>query len=137
MSSQTMEGAYVLCGCFIKDLEKFTVYGVLKMYEGGDIVKVRRTPDCPFELVAVLGSGVTKEEARAKANEYLTRIGRIDGVEDTTDLEYAETQEMDCEYTFYIIQSGTCKYTVWSDLTCLFFSQDTTNSQHEETWPIV
>lgn len=37
----------------------------------------------------------SKEEARAKANDYLTRIGRIDGVEETDDLLYGDTQDMD------------------------------------------
>ncbi|XP_052119518.1 uncharacterized protein LOC127748761 [Frankliniella occidentalis] len=86
-----------LCCCFVETPVKFTFRDVPLTFQrktGGDIFWFRRTATGPLEVAVVLGVGVTKHEAKVKANNYFRRIGRIHGFEDSLPvLEFECTQE--------------------------------------------
>ncbi|KAK3929719.1 UPF0425 pyridoxal phosphate-dependent protein [Frankliniella fusca] len=86
-----------LCGCFLEKPVKFTCSDAPLSYKhktGGDLFWMRRTTSRPVEMCVVLGTGVTKFEARQKANNYLQRLGRIHGSDETPEvLEFACTEQ--------------------------------------------
>ncbi|KAE8746884.1 hypothetical protein FOCC_FOCC006304 [Frankliniella occidentalis] len=96
--NSTMESASTvwLCACLLYEPVKFTCNGApLRFREksGGDIFWIRRPPGSDPSLCVVLGSGSTKREATAKANNYLERVGRIHGEEGLTVLQFECTQD--------------------------------------------